>query len=49
MKIKINLKQYGLFVTVTYLPSDGELIFNSDNKSGIIRNKYGESSFEIVD
>ncbi len=48
MKIKINLARYGVDVTVTYLPADGELIFNPDGISGIIRNKYGDSEFIVV-
>jgi hypothetical protein len=49
MKIKIHLKSIGVCATVTYLPGDGELIFNDDKKSGIIRNKYGDNSFEVIE
>lgn len=50
MKIKIDLtKSCGVYVTVTYLKSDGELIFNDDKKSGIISNQFGDKQFIVVD
>lgn len=48
MKLKINLAHYGIDVTLTYFPGDGELIFNPDKVSGIIRNKYGDNKFTII-
>lgn len=49
MKIRIHLKRIGVYATVTYLPADGQLIFNPDNKSGILKNEYGESTFEVIE